>query len=102
MDAVTHLAPTVGVRGRLRCPRRGPCFLLSAASGLLARPHRRRPSRLCQRSGRLPLAPSAPAERAGDSPNKTVELVSNFNRPIFCLNVSDYIYRIEKERVIQP
>ena len=32
MDAVTHLAPTVGIVGRLRFPGGGPRFLLSAAS----------------------------------------------------------------------
>lgn len=37
-----------------------------------------------------------------DSQNKTCELVSNFNRPIFCLNVSHCLGRIEKERVLQP
>jgi DNA-binding transcriptional MerR regulator len=37
-----------------------------------------------------------------DSPNKTCELVSNFNRPIFCLNVSNCLDLIEKERVLRP
>jgi len=37
-----------------------------------------------------------------DSQNKTCELVSNFSRPIFCLNVSNCLDRIEKERVLQP
>ena len=34
MDAVTHLAPTVGIVAACDCPRGGPRFLLSAASRL--------------------------------------------------------------------
>ena len=37
----------------------------------------------------------------GDSPNKTCELVSNFSRPIFCLNVSSCLDQIEKERLLR-
>ena len=37
----------------------------------------------------------------GDSPNKTCELVSNFSRPIFCLNVSGCLDQIEKERLLR-
>jgi hypothetical protein len=36
-----------------------------------------------------------------DSPNKTCELVSNFSRPIVCLNVSSCLERIEKERLLR-
>ena len=36
-----------------------------------------------------------------DSPNKTCELVSNFSRPIVCLNVSGCLDRIEKERLLR-
>ena len=57
MDAVTHLAPTVGIVAA--CGSGGaPRFLLSAASGLGPALHRRRPSRRLPLSGRLPLAPS--------------------------------------------
>ena len=63
MDAVTHLAPTVGVVCRLRCPRGGPRFLLSAASRLgparIAAPEpRRRPERSA------PARSLSPVERA--------------------------------------
>ena len=36
-----------------------------------------------------------------DSPNKTCELVSNFFRPIVCINVSECLDRIEKERLLR-
>ena len=36
-----------------------------------------------------------------DSQNKICELVLNFNRPIVCLNLSDCLHRIEKERVLR-
>ena len=57
MDAVTQLAPTVGVVAA--------CDVLGVARAsfyrqrpLLGRPHRRRPRSACRRLGRLPLAPS--------------------------------------------
>ena len=34
-----------------------------------------------------------------DSPNKTCELVSNFSRPIVCVNLTDCLDRIEKKAV---
>ena len=36
-----------------------------------------------------------------DSPNKTCELVSNFSRPIVCLNLSNCLDLIEKERLLR-
>ena len=36
-----------------------------------------------------------------DSPNKTCELVSNFSRPIVCLNISNCLDLIEKERLLR-
>ena len=34
-----------------------------------------------------------------DSPNKTCELVSNFSRPIVCVNLADCLERIDKSGV---
>jgi DNA-binding transcriptional MerR regulator len=36
-----------------------------------------------------------------DSPNKTCELVSNFSRPIVCLNLSNCLDLIEKKRLLR-
>jgi len=36
-----------------------------------------------------------------DSPNKTCELVSNFFRPIVCVNLADCLERIDKSGVAQ-
>ncbi len=36
----------------------------------------------------------------GDSPNKTLELVSNFFRPIVCISLADCLNRIEKTRLL--
>ena len=36
----------------------------------------------------------------GDSPNKTLELVSNFSRPIVCVNLAHCLDRIERARLV--
>jgi len=36
-----------------------------------------------------------------DSPNKTCELVSNFSRPIVCLNLADCLDRIDRRGVVR-
>jgi DNA-binding transcriptional MerR regulator len=36
-----------------------------------------------------------------DSPNKTLELVSNFFRPFVCVNLADCVDRLEKTELIQ-
>ena len=35
-----------------------------------------------------------------DSPNKTLELVSNFLRPIVCVNLADCLHRFEKTELV--
>jgi DNA-binding transcriptional MerR regulator len=36
-----------------------------------------------------------------DSPNKTCELVSNFSRPIVCINLADCLNRIDKPGLVR-
>ena len=36
-----------------------------------------------------------------DSPNKTLELVSNFFRPIVCINLADCLQRLESKRLVE-
>ncbi len=36
-----------------------------------------------------------------DSPNKTCELVSNFSRPIVCINLAECLDRIDKPRLVR-
>ena len=36
-----------------------------------------------------------------DSPNKTCELVSNFSRPIVCINLADCVERIDKPGLVR-
>jgi DNA-binding transcriptional MerR regulator len=36
-----------------------------------------------------------------DSPNKTCELVSNFSRPIVCVNLAECLERIDKSGVVR-
>jgi hypothetical protein len=37
----------------------------------------------------------------GDSPNKTLELVSNFFRPIVCINLAECVERLKNTRLVE-
>ena len=36
-----------------------------------------------------------------DSPNKTLELVSNFSRPIVCINLAECVERLKNTRLVE-